>query len=68
MGTFWCRKLQFLYDIWRMQLEEDYEFAEDELELANDTTELEKAWKDLPADHPAWPRLKEIKDISPRHV
>ena len=52
-----------LLDLWSHQDDENYEFRQDDVELANDPGELADAWRGLPDTHPCWVRVRAIESI-----
>ena len=56
LALFWCRKMQFLLALWEHQDDMDYVYRPEDVEAANDDSEFEEGWKDLPATHPCWGR------------
>ena len=65
LALFWCRKLQFLYDVWCSQEKEGYEYSLADIEASNDYEGLAFGWESCPPEHPCWARLAEIEAIHP---
>ena len=65
LALFWCKKMQFLYDVWCNQEDEDYVDTPEDVAASNDSEDLSFGWEGSGPDHPCWARLKEIEAIWP---
>eukprot|EP00974_Lingulodinium_polyedra_P115176 11154245-Lingulodinium_polyedra.AAC.1 len=58
--------MQFLFDVWARQPDEDCVYAPEEIEASNGQEGLEEGWAPCPPGRPAWQGLEEIQRISPQ--